>query len=194
MSTTSIVLCLVILAALVAIAIAAAQASRRSRALRLDLRRRFGPEYDRAIAQYGSTRRAETELLHRERRVARLRLHELGPGDQARFTAAWETIQGRFVDDPARAVREANELVEEVMRAMGYPTNDFPGRVADLSVGHAPVVDHYRAAHALASSNQASGASTEDLRQAVVHYRALFAELIVGNAEHAAAHLRQLPV
>jgi hypothetical protein len=151
---------------------------RRARMRSAALRQRFGPEYDRAVEEFGSPVRAERQLAARARRVEHIRLHELSEADRARFATAWSNTQVQFVDDPAGAVMGAHELIKEVMRARGYPVEDFEQRVADLSVDHATVVQHYRAARALAESNRAGEANTEELRQAVVHYRALFADLL----------------
>jgi hypothetical protein len=147
--------------------------------MRVDLRQRFGPEYERAVEQFGSPQRAERELAARARRVEHIRLHGLNEGDRARFAATWERIQGQFVDDPEGTVVGANELIKEVMRAQGYPAGDeFDQRVADLSVDHAGVIQHYRAARALSESTALGRSNTEELRQAVVHYRALFSDLL----------------
>jgi hypothetical protein len=169
----------IILAAIgLAIVLTVAIASRqRSRARSLELQRRFGPEYDRAVQELGP-RRAERELAARARRVEHFQFRDLSTADRGRFASSWSRIQLQFVDDPALAVTSANELIKEVMRARGYPTEDFEQRAADLSVEHPAVVQHYRAAKALAESNRAGQASTEELRQAVVHYRVLFNELL----------------
>jgi len=162
-----------------AIVILAAIASRsRRRARSAQLRQRFGPEYERAIQELGSPARAERELAARTRRVEHIRFRELNNADRVRFGSSWSSIQAQFVDDPTGAVIAANELIKEVMRARGYPSGDFEHRVADLSVDHAGVVQHYRAARALSESNRNGQIQTEELRQAVVHYRALFADLL----------------
>jgi hypothetical protein len=166
--------------ALVAIAIAmiAWLAVRSSRKRHVELRQRFGPEYDRAVSEFGTEKRAERELLKRENRVNRLHLHPLREAERVRFEGEWRIIQARFVDDPSGAVTEANELIKAVMNAHGYPVRDFEQRVADLSVEHANVIQHYRAARSLADANREGRANTEELRQAFVHYRALFADLL----------------
>ena len=163
---------------IVAILIVAIVASRhRARVRRAELQRKFGPEYDRAVEEYGPNR-ADRELLSRERRVGHFQSRELNAVDRARFLNSWSSIQAQFVDDPGVAVTGANELINEVMRARGYPTEDFEQRVADLSVEHAAVVQHYRAAKQLADSNRNGQVNTEELRQAMVHYRMLFADLL----------------
>ena len=164
--------------AIVAIVIIAVVATRhRARQRRAQLQRKFGPEYDRAVEEFGAER-ADRELLARQRRVDHFQSRELSATDRARFLASWTQIQAQFVDDPGVAVAGANELINEVMRARGYPTEDFEQRLADLSVEHADVVQHYRAAKLLADSNRNGQVNTEELRQAVVHYRMLFADLL----------------
>jgi len=164
--------------AFVALLIILIVASRhRTRVRRAELKSKFGPEYDRAVEEYGADH-ADRELASRERRVEKLLARELSAVDRARFLASWANIQAQFVDDPGMAVSAANELINEVMRARGYPTEHFEQRVADLSVEHAAVVQHYRAARALADANRNGQVNTEELRQAVVHYRVLFADLL----------------
>ena len=149
---------------------------RRLRLRSRGLRERFGPEYDRALETYGAPSRAERELMARAKRVRRFHLRDLSEADRARLSATWSEVQAHFVDEPLRAVQEANELIKNIMAARGYPEADFDQRVADLSVDHPDVVQHYRAARALAQGG-AEGRNTEELRQAVIHFRALFAEL-----------------
>jgi hypothetical protein len=157
---------------------AATTLRRRGHLRTIELRRRFGPEYDRAVEELGSRARAERELAARARRVERVRFRELSDADRARFTSAWANVQAQFVDDPASAVQAANVLIQELMQARGYPSGDYEHRVADLSVEHPAVVQHYRAARALSESSRTGQANTEELRQAVVHYRVLFADLL----------------
>jgi hypothetical protein len=183
MDTTSITnaTSLGILIALAAVAIlvgATLTARRRARERRAELLQRFGPEYEHAVEEFGSPSRAERELAARERRVGHLELAELNTAERARFASRWTRIQAQFVDDPLAAVAAANSLITDVMRARGYPTEDFDQRVADLSVDHAAVIQHYRAARALSASVASDRGNTEDLRQAVVHFRALFADLL----------------
>jgi hypothetical protein len=157
-------------------------------AKRAGLRKRFGPEYERAVAEAGSAMRAEAELAAREKRVSKYQIRPLSAEDGSRFTAAWRQLQARFVDDPAAAVTEADQLVTDLMVTRGYPMADFDRRAADLSVDHASVVNHYRVAHELvAKQRDPRLASTEDLRQAVQHYRALFEDLLeIGPARRPA--------
>lgn len=142
------------------------------------LRDRFGPEYDRAIRETGSRRQAEAELKHREKRIQKLAIRPLAPGERSHYGEQWKTQQARFVDDPGGAVREADHLVEEVMKLRGYPVAEFDQRVADISVDHPQVVENYRAAHEVAMRNQRGRAATEDLRNAMIYYRNLFEELL----------------
>jgi len=182
MDSTS-VMWLVVASTAVAILIAAVIGSRRrARARSAELRWQFGPEYDRAVDELGSASLAERALAKRARRVEHFHFHELSAADRARFSSSWTGVQAQFVDDPAVAVANANELINEVMRARGYPNEDFEQRVADLSVEHPSVVQHYRAAHALSGSTHTGANNTEDLRQAVVHYRFLFTDLLQESA------------
>jgi hypothetical protein len=142
------------------------------------LRERFGPEYERTAREMGNVRRAEAALEARAKRVERLHIRELTAEDRARFAASWRDVQQRFVDDPQGATTEADRLVGEVMAARGYPIGDFEQRVDDVSVDHPHVVSNYRAAREIATRHARGQASTEDLRQAMVHYRALFDDLL----------------
>jgi hypothetical protein len=141
------------------------------------LRERFGPEYDIAVGQYGENRAAQV-LEAREERVSKLPLRSLPPSERASFAQSWLLVQQEFVDSPHLAVRSAHELVQRTMHARGYPVDDFEQCTADLSVDYGEIVQHYRAAHVLDQANRAGRADTEALRQALVHYRALFEELL----------------
>ena len=156
------------------IAIVAVIASRKRRSTHL--KEQFGPEYDRAVVEHGS--KAETVLADREKRVHSFSIRHLSDADRATYTGEWEAVQRRFVDDPAMAVSEADSLVNRVMTARGYPMGDFDQRAADISVGYPNVVQNYRAARDIAQRHSNGQASTEDLRQAMVHYRSLFSELL----------------
>lgn len=169
------------LVVLLLIAVAGAIAWRRHRSQRLH--RRFGSEYDRTVAQYGSRHKAESELQEREKRVEKLNIVPLSPAEAARFFQAWQALQSRFIDDPRGSVAQADVLVRELMAKRGYPMTDFEHRAADISVDHPDVVEHYRAAKAIAQRDERGEAGTEDLRNAVVHYRALFDELCVAAGE-----------
>ena len=142
------------------------------------LQQRFGPEYGRTVDELGSQTKAETELKAREKRVERLHIVPLAPSDAVKFNEAWNVLQGRFVDDPKGVVAQADLLVRELMLKRGYPVVEFERRAADISVDHPAVVDHYRAAQAIVMRGEHGEADTEELRKAVVHYRALFDELL----------------
>lgn len=143
------------------------------------LQEEFGPEYERAVEERGDRREAEAELAERRERRSQLDIRPLEPGAQERYAERWQAAQRRFVDQPAPAVAEADALVSAVMSERGYPVSDeFDQRAADISVDHPVVVEHYRAAHAISLRATDGDASTEDLRQAMVHFRALFDELL----------------
>jgi LPXTG-motif cell wall-anchored protein len=143
-----------------------------------DLKERFGPEYGHAVDTYGDKSRAESELAARAKRVEKLSIRPLDAPERERFSQRWQAAQTRFVDEPARAVTDASVLVKEVMQARGYPMGDFEQRAADISVDHPAVVSNYRAAREISQKNDSGSANTEDLRQAMVHYRVLFQELL----------------
>ena len=142
------------------------------------LQEKFGPEYERTVAEKGDTRKAEDDLTDRQKRVSKLEIRPLAADERRRFNDEWRAVQARFVDDPSAAVRDADTLVGRVMEARGYPVGDFEQRAADVSVDHPTVLEHYRAAHAVALRHAQGQASTEDLRQAMVNYSALFDELL----------------
>jgi hypothetical protein len=142
------------------------------------LKERFGSEYDRSVDDLGSRKKAESELKAREQRVESLDILPLTPSEAARSSQAWNVLQGHFVDNPKGVVVEADQLVRELMQKRGYPMGDFERRAADISVDHPAVVEHYRAAQAIAVRDKRGEADTEDLRKAVVHYRVLFDELL----------------
>jgi hypothetical protein len=150
------------------------------------LREGFGPEYDRVLRERGDQGAAEAELRERRERRRSYDIRPLDRGARERYAGRWRVMQARFVDQPASSLGDADELVAEVMRERGYPVEDFEQQAADVSVDHPVVVDHYRQAHAIYARNAEQQASTEELRQALVHYRALFAELLelpAGEAE-----------
>ena len=142
------------------------------------LRERFGPEYDATLKRMGSKARSEAELKRREKRVASFEIAPLAPAEVTRFSSAWTRLQGSFVVDAKGVLIEADRLVRELMLKRGYPVADFELRAADLSVHHPVVVNNYRAAQRIVSLDQRGEATTEDLRKAVVHFRALFDELL----------------
>ncbi len=141
------------------------------------LRNRFGAEYDRAVKEEGNQRHAEAQLEKRAERVESFHVRPLAAPDRARFVDAWRGIQARFVDDPAGTVVQADQLLGDVMSTRGYPVTDFEQRAADISVDHPVVLENYRAGHEIALRQAEGKANTEDLRQAMIHYRALFEEL-----------------
>src|SRR5919204_2766720 len=166
---------IIVVAALVVLGVvAAALRAQRSRRLQAG----FGPEYDRTVEHAGGRRAAERELADRQKRHEALEIRPLSPQARERYLLAWQETQARFVDDPSGAVIEADALVQQVMKERGYPTDDFEQRAADISVEHPELVERYRTAHGIAESNERGQASTEDLRQSVRHYRALFDELL----------------
>ncbi len=142
------------------------------------LRARFGPEYDRAVAEAGNRFKAEAKLESVEKRVKSYSLTSLSAVDSDRFQQTWRKIQSEFVNDPARALAEADQLLATVMVARGYPPSDFENRAAEISVDHATVVENYRAGHDIAVLQSQRQATTEDLRKGMIHYRALFDELM----------------
>jgi hypothetical protein len=167
---------------------------RRKRRASAILRQMFGPEYDRAVNELGN-RKAEVELTARQKRVSRLDIVPLAAGEAARFREAWNALQARFVDDPGAAVVEADRLVCELMTTRGYPMGDFEARAADISVDHAGVVSNYRAAKAIALADERGQADTELRRRAVVHFRALFDELLeVREADRHEPPVEVMPV
>jgi hypothetical protein len=147
------------------------------------LRRHFGPEYDRAIAEGGDRRRAETKLEERTERVKKFHLRPLSAENRAQFTEQWDRVQAHFVDAPAGAVAEADTLLGDIMATCGYPMGDFEQRAADISVEHPVVTQNYRSAHEIAVRQARGQASTEDLRRAMIHYRALFEDLVTERKE-----------
>lgn len=147
------------------------------------LREQFGPEYDRTIGVMDSRRDAEGELAARRERRAGLDIHPLTASAQDRYVQAWRGVQSGFVDEPAASLIEADRLVLIVMRDRGYPMEDFEQRAADISVDHPDVVENYRVAHAISQNAQAEDATTEDMRQGLVHYRALFDDLLGADGD-----------
>lgn len=142
------------------------------------LQQQFGPEYDRAVRKAKDRGLAEAELQNREERVKKYRIVPLSEHDRTHYQHAWDRVQNQFVDDPRGATTQADDLIFEVMERRGYPVNGFDQAAADLSVDYPVVVENYRAATAIAQRNRQGEAGTEDLRQALVYYRALFHELL----------------
>jgi hypothetical protein len=165
-----LVLAVIVVVALVAVAVVGSR--------RRALRQRFGPEYDLVVAEQDGRSAGERELRERERRHAELDLRPLSPDSRTTYAEQWGRVQTRFVDSPEEAVREGDELVTKLIGEIGYPTEDYESQIATLSVEHATTLGHYRDAHAIFLRAEGGDASTEQLRQALVHYRVLFAELL----------------
>jgi hypothetical protein len=171
--STVIVVVIVVAVVVVGAVVFGVMAVRRRR-----LQQRFGPEYDRLVGERGSRREAEAELTGRERRVQDLDIQPLTSSARAGYAGQWMSIQEQFIDMPADAVSGAQLLVAAVMTERGYPVEQDDQVLADLSVGHSGTLDRYRAAEEISGKAAAGTASTEDLRQAMVHYRVLFADLL----------------
>ena len=169
------VIWIIVVVAIVAVAVGWYAWMRRRTA---ELRERFGPEYEHTVRTTGDVRKAEASLEARAKRVERLHIRPLTAEESRRFAEAWQRVQSLFVDDPNGAIAQADKLVGEVMTARGYPIGDFDRRVEDISVDHPDVVMNYRAAREIAQLQHDGRASTEDLRQGMVHYRALFSDLL----------------
>lgn len=173
------IIILIVAAAVVLLAVVVVWMRVRNGRLRHEqLKERFGTEYDRVVAEKGGVAQAEAELREREVRVKKQSLRDLTPADRDRFNADWEAIQARFVDEPSAAVQAADQLIKEVMLSRGYSRESIDQREVDLTVEHSSVVDDFRSARALAEQNREGRADTEELRQAFVHYRALFADIL----------------
>jgi hypothetical protein len=167
-----IVIAIIVVLAIIGVVFARPQLERQR------LRMRFGPEYDHAMHDNHSRHEAERALLARERRHKQLRLRPLAPATREHYREEWEAVQERFVDNPGGAAAEAERLITSIMTDQGYPDEGHEQRLADLSVGHTRATDHYRQAHQIGSRSTRDAASTEELRQALVHYRTIFDELL----------------
>src|ERR1700753_2981915 len=170
---------------LVAVVVMAIVASSRRKTERL--KQHYGREYERLVSESGDPKVAEKELTARERKHDKLDIVPLTSSALSDFTTRWQQVQTEFVDDPATAVGVADRLVTEVMRKRGYPVDDFDQRAADISVDHPQVVENYRSAHGIHLAQQSGDVSTEHQREAFVHYRALFQELLESKTEHNAS-------
>jgi hypothetical protein len=151
------------------------------------LKQHYGREYERLTSETGSPKAAEKELTTRERNRGKLDIVPLPPSTRSDFTTRWHEVQTKFVDSPATAVGVADRLVTDVMRERGYPVDDFDQRAADISVDHPQIVENYRAAHSICLSQQDGEVSTEQQREAFVHYRALFERLLGTNTDNDAS-------
>ena len=176
MSPTIVIILIVLVLLLAAAIVFGIRASRRKK-----LQKTFGPEYDRVVGDADSRAEGERELLERQKRHAELELRPLSAESKAKYSVAWEEVQIQFVDAPEQAVSTADELVTRLIAERGYPTGDYDDQLANLSVDHARTLGHYRDAHAISERSKNGQADTEDLRQALVHYRALFADLLGEN-------------
>lgn len=173
MSTAMLI---VVIVAVVAVAIIAFLFIQREKSRKL--RGKFGPEYDRTVQERGNVRKAEAELESRQKRVSKLNIRPLGREERDRFAADWRGVQERFVDDPRGAVGDADSLINQALKARGYPVGEFEQNAADISVEHPRVVEDYRTAHDIAVRDSRGQASTEDLRLAMQHYRSLFEHVL----------------
>lgn len=182
MNNQAVIVIVVVALVLLAVVALLYTRSRRSH----HLKSRFGPEYDRVVEESGGRGKAEASLHKLEKRVQKFDIRPLSTAERDRFALAWRDVQATFVDNPESAVTRADQLLGEVMQARGYPVGDFDQRAADLSVDHPVVVDNYRTAHDIALRHGRGEASTEDLRQAMVHFRTLFDDL-TAHAEPAPA-------
>jgi FtsZ-interacting cell division protein ZipA len=178
MSTGMIIVVVVVIVAVLFVGLLAARLRRRQQ-----LRERFGPEYDKAVDDGQNRRAAERELGEREKRHEQFDITPLSPAARDGYAQQWALIQAKFVDHPDTSVAEADQLVVVVMGERGYPTEDYEQQVADLSVEHASTLAHYRSAHDIKSRHDQDQVSTEELRQAMVHYRSLFEDLLDINAD-----------
>ena len=176
MSTGGLVAIIIVVVIVVAAIVVAAMAAARRRRLQ----QRFGPEYDRVVGERGSQLKAESELAGRERRIRSLDIRPLSDTARANYASSWRTIQEQFVDQPENSVVKAQALVTTVMKDRGYPVEGHDQMLADLSVQHASTLEQYRLAHTISQSAASGQASTEDLRQAMIKYRALFGDLLGG--------------
>ena len=174
MSTAAII---VIVVAIAAVAVALLWYVQKRRSERLHAK--FGPEYERTLAQYGDRRKAESELESRQKRIEKYEIRVLTRDERERFAESWKSVQARFVDEPQQAVTWAHKLLDDVMKTRGYPVSaEFEENAATLSVEHPRVVENYRLACDIAKRQESGQANTEDLRQAMVSYRVLFEDLL----------------
>jgi hypothetical protein len=167
-----------LIAVILIVVVALVFAVRQHKMTTVQLRNRFGPEYDQAVKEDRDSRKAEARFLARVKRVGHFQIRDLSDAERTRYIADWEAVQSHFVDRPRGAVTEADELVNSVLHARGFPESGFDQRVADISVDHARLVEPYRSAYAISQRAARNEATTEELRTAMIHYRALFDELL----------------
>jgi hypothetical protein len=182
---------LIAAAAVLLIAAIVIVTSMRSKKRTNQLQSQFGPEYDRTVESADSKRKAESELAARQERREQLDIRPLSSAARERYVAQWQTVQAQFVDNPSGAVASADTLIQSVMGDRGYPIDDFENRAADVSVDHPHVVENYREGHRLSEQCANGNGSTEELRQAMRHYRALFDELVEPDSDADAPTARE---
>jgi len=175
MNTTYIIIAVVVVLLILG-AILAPKFSRRQRSERF--KNQYGPEYDRTVKSAGDEKKAQAELNARRKHVEALNIRPLSASERERYMTEWTAVQAKFVDQPGQATVEADHLIMEVMQLRAYPVSDFEQRAADISVQYPALVSNYRAAREIAIKNEQHHAGTEDLRQAMIHYRSLFDELL----------------
>jgi len=185
--TTLIIVIAIVVLVIVGL-ILASSFSKRNRSKRLQ--DRFGTEYDRTVQALGNEKKAQTELDERQKHVAGLNIKPLSVTDRERYLANWAAIQSKFVDEPSQSIGNADRLIMEVMQIRAYPVSDFEQRAADISVSYPALVSNYRAAREIALKNEQQQANTEDLRQALIHYRSLFEELLGTEADAVKENLK----
>jgi len=190
-TTTIIVIALVALAVIALLVWASARRKQQQAQKREHLRERFGPEFDREVQEQGSEQKAAHRLDDVAKTRDKLEIRELSPSQRERYTTDWTSVQAAFVDAPDAAVRDADRLVGSVMRDRGYPVDDFDAKVDMVRADHPDIAENYRAAHAIRDRTGDGAAGTEDLRQAFVHYRALFAELLGDGQREQTGHGEQ---
>jgi hypothetical protein len=181
----------ILIAAAAVLLIVAIFMAMRSKKRTNQLQSQFGPEYDRTIESADSRRKAESDLAARQERREQLDIRPLSSAARERYATQWQTVQAQFVDNPTGAVASADTLIQSVMGDRGYPVDDFEGRAADVSVDHPHVVENYREGHRLADQSANGNGSTEGLRQAMRHYRALFDELVEPDGDADAPTMRE---
>jgi hypothetical protein len=186
-NTTTIILVAIVflvVGGLLAMAVMRLQRSRH-------LRERFGPEYDRIVKEAGDKQKAESELEARLAHVEALQIRSLSAEEVNRFVLDWQATQAEFVDEPLASIQKADRLIREVMKAKGYPIEDFEQRAADISVDYPELVTDYRGLHMIAVKEEDDKVSTEEMRQAMVHGRALFENLVSTDSSEATTEQKE---